>query len=133
MNVDRSLVMVDAGMAGEPNMVAAAQRLLKAQYHFVLVGEGATQMAAAWEACGVPAQPLEDIFFGAAAGSLLPAIAIALPGVDIPESVPNRLCWSPGAKSRYTEGVEQVNDVAAWARDYLAPRVPRHFSEQTKP
>jgi len=47
MNVDRSLVMVDAGMAGEPNMVAAAQRLLKAQYRFVLVGEGATQMAAA--------------------------------------------------------------------------------------
>ena len=133
MNVDRSLVVIDAGLAFEPNIQAAARCLLGAQYRLVLAGDGAGEATTAWEACGVPAQPMEGAGFGALAGALRPAIAIALPGVDIPESIPNRLCWSPEAKSRYTEGVDQVTDAAAWVRDYLAPRVPRHFSEQTKP
>lgn len=133
MTVDRSLVVVEASLARVPSVLAAAGRWLSAQYRLALVGPGAERAAADWREQGLPVAVVSDEAFAATVEVLRPAVALAPLGQAIPEAVPNRLVWSPTPVSRYTDGVYHLHDVSAWVQEYLAPRVPRHFSEQTKP
>lgn len=131
--LDRSLAVVDASLAGNPSVQDAARRLLAARYRVVLLGPDAAAAVSSWQGLGLTASPVVADDFALAVAGLAPAIALAAEGQAIPESVPNRLSWSQAPVSRYTKGVSNVEDVSAWVRDYLAPRVPRHFSEQTTP
>ncbi len=129
--VDRSLAVVEASLVGEPSFLAAAQRLSSARYRLALVGPSAIAASEFWRAQGLAIDLVSQADFVQTVETLSPAIAIAPEGQSIPVSVPNRLLWSTAPNSRYTDGVFHVRDFSAWVSDYLAPRVPRHFSEQT--
>lgn len=133
MIVDRSLVVVEASLARVPSVLAAAGRWLSAQYRLALVGPDAERAAADWREHGLSVAVVSGDAFAPAVEALRPAVALAPSGQAIPEGVPNRLVWSPTPISRYTDGVYHVHDVSAWVQASLAPRVPRHFSEQTTP
>lgn len=132
-SLDRSLAVIEASLASNPSVQDAARRLLAARYRVVLLGPVAAAAAVSWQGLGLAAAPVVSEDFSSAVAGLAPAIALAPADQAIPESVPNRLAWSQAPVSRYTKGVSNVEDVSAWVRDYLAPRVPRHFSEQTTP
>ena len=131
--LDRSLVVIETSLAGNPSVREAARCLLAARYRVALLGPDASAAASSWVGLGLNVAPVVTGDFSSAVVGLAPAIAVAPAGLPIPESVPNRLAWSQAPVSRYTKGVSNVEDVSAWVRDYLAPRVPRHFSEQTTP